>query len=160
VVKNGLNHEEHEEHEGIEKTMRKITSTWFPLRGSILLGVTAALCLAGWRVSAEAAVVCDDSGLFAVQNLACTDSDSFTINNTGLPDGDGDGVLDPFDNCPTVANPTQTDLDNDGVGDACDPCTLVGGVCIPTLSEWGMVAMAALMLAAGAVVVSRRRAVG
>lgn len=34
------------------------------------------------------------------------------------------------------------------------------GVCIPTLSEWGIVAMAALMLAAGAVVMSRRRAVG
>jgi len=31
---------------------------------------------------------------------------------------------------------------------------------IPAVSEWGMVAMAALMLAAGAVVVSRRRAVG
>ena len=31
---------------------------------------------------------------------------------------------------------------------------------IPALSEWGMVAMAALMLAAGAVVVSRRRAAG
>lgn len=34
-------------------------------------------------------------------------------------DGDGDGVPDESDNCPTVANPDQTDLNNDGFGDAC-----------------------------------------
>ncbi|MFZ4721168.1 MAG: lamin tail domain-containing protein, partial [Ilumatobacteraceae bacterium] len=45
---------------------------------------------------------------------------------TGSPgvlkaDGDGDNVLDAVDNCPAVANPTQTDTDFDGTGDACDP---------------------------------------
>lgn len=35
-------------------------------------------------------------------------------------DRDGDGVVDPSDNCPDVANPGQEDRDGDGVGDACD----------------------------------------
>jgi len=34
-------------------------------------------------------------------------------------DGDGDGVGDNLDNCPTVPNPDQTDTNNDGYGDAC-----------------------------------------
>jgi hypothetical protein len=36
------------------------------------------------------------------------------------PDGDGDGTPDGTDNCPTVANSSQTDTDGDGQGDACD----------------------------------------
>ncbi|WP_438013957.1 thrombospondin type 3 repeat-containing protein [Sorangium sp. So ce315] len=37
-------------------------------------------------------------------------------------DGDGDGVPDDTDNCPTVFNPSQSDdADNDGQGLACDP---------------------------------------
>ena len=35
-------------------------------------------------------------------------------------DGDGDGVPDQIDNCPTVANPDQADQDHDTIGDACD----------------------------------------
>lgn len=38
-----------------------------------------------------------------------------------VTDGDGDGVPDSSDNCPTVPNPNQEDADGDGVGDACDP---------------------------------------
>ena len=40
-----------------------------------------------------------------------------------LPDGDGDGVCDAHDDCPFLANPTQSDADGDGIGDACDPCS-------------------------------------
>jgi len=37
-------------------------------------------------------------------------------------DPDGDGVCDPLDNCPSIANADQSDLDSDGVGDVCDNC--------------------------------------
>jgi hypothetical protein len=39
-----------------------------------------------------------------------------------MPDADGDGVLDPHDNCPAVYNPNQVDSDQDGVGSLCDNC--------------------------------------
>jgi len=46
-------------------------------------------------------------------------------------DGDGDGIEDSLDSCPTVFNPVrpmdggkQPDLDGDLVGDVCDPCPL------------------------------------
>jgi hypothetical protein len=42
-------------------------------------------------------------------------------------DGDGDGVADSSDNCPDIANTSQTDSDGDGLGDLCDPCPLAPG---------------------------------
>ncbi|MDZ4723539.1 MAG: thrombospondin type 3 repeat-containing protein, partial [candidate division Zixibacteria bacterium] len=39
------------------------------------------------------------------------------------PDGDGDGVPDQCDNCPTEINSGQEDSDGDLIGDACDTCT-------------------------------------
>lgn len=41
------------------------------------------------------------------------------------PDADGDGIIDDFDNCPSLANPDQADNDGDGIGDACDICPTV-----------------------------------
>jgi len=38
----------------------------------------------------------------------------------GLVDGDGDGVGNSIDNCPSVSNAGQADYDGDGIGDACD----------------------------------------
>ena len=35
-------------------------------------------------------------------------------------DGDGDGLADADDNCPTTPNPNQWDSDGDGLGDACE----------------------------------------
>ena len=43
------------------------------------------------------------------------------------PDEDGDGLVVPADNCPSVFNPAQVDTDGDGVGDVCDTCTDVDG---------------------------------
>ena len=36
------------------------------------------------------------------------------------PDADGDGISDPSDNCPAIANPLQENFDADAEGDVCD----------------------------------------
>jgi hypothetical protein len=71
--------------------------------------------------------------------------------NPGQEDADEDLVGDVCDNCPDVYNPDQEDSDDDGVGDACETQD------IPTLSEWGMIIMALLLLAAGTIAVVRNR---
>ncbi len=45
------------------------------------------------------------------------------------PDGDGDGIADDVDNCPTVANAGQADSDGDGIGDLCDETEPAGCGC-------------------------------
>src|SRR6185295_5405277 len=40
--------------------------------------------------------------------------------DVGAIDRDGDGLLDPFDNCERVDNPDQRDTDHDGFGNVCD----------------------------------------
>jgi uncharacterized delta-60 repeat protein len=51
------------------------------------------------------------------------DGSSAVCPDARLPDGDGDGVCDDHDICPTTSDPGQQDGDDDGLGDACDPCT-------------------------------------
>ncbi|MFK8029447.1 MAG: PKD domain-containing protein [Gammaproteobacteria bacterium] len=41
-------------------------------------------------------------------------------NRNGGDDTDGDGILDPVDNCVLVANAPQRDTDGDGIGNFCD----------------------------------------
>jgi hypothetical protein len=43
-------------------------------------------------------------------------------------DADGDGILNPSDNCPTIPNANQADADSDGIGNLCDTETGIAGV--------------------------------
>jgi hypothetical protein len=69
------------------------------------------------------------AGVFGYLFIACAPSPSGTVWPTppstptecAAPcDRDQDGILDPDDNCPDVANPQQTDRDHDDRGDLCD----------------------------------------
>ena len=72
--------------------------------------------------------------------------------NSDQSDVDGDGVGDACDNCPDDDNPAQTDTDGDGVGDVCDDTP------VPSVSEWGLISMALLLLmTATAILLWRRR---
>ena len=61
-----------------------------------------------------------------VITLTVTDSDAnhgaaaVPVRVSSQPDRDHDGVPDPADDCPDLANPDQKDSDGDGTGDACD----------------------------------------
>jgi len=79
-------------------------------------GESVEVALSG-GVHAIALRVTDAAGATA------TDEVVVSLDCAPPSDGDGDGVPDLEDNCPSSANPGQQDADGDNVGDACDPCT-------------------------------------
>ncbi len=111
-----------------------------------------------------------------------TDGDTVPDNQDNCPfvfnidqsDIDDDGVGDVCDNCPGTPNADQSDLDGDGVGDACDNCPDdlnpdqadndgddVGDVCddspVPSVSEWGLLSRAFLLLTTSTAILLWRR---
>ncbi len=72
--------------------------------------------------------LCGTGGRCERRHGSCvTDADCATglrcapnLVTVAAAESDGDALLDPFDNCPEVANADQADLDADGAGDACD----------------------------------------
>jgi len=74
--------------------------------------------LMGMGVATPTETACDDGYDNDMDGAYdCADEDCWT---DPACDGDGDGVPDPDDNCPGVANPDQEDSNTDGVGDLCD----------------------------------------
>jgi uncharacterized repeat protein (TIGR01451 family) len=83
-------------------------------------------------------------------------------------DTDGDGIADPMDNCPTVANPGQENSDDDADGDACDldddndgfqdDYGVSGGGCAAGGSGAGALPMGLALFGLAALIGRRRRA--
>ena len=70
-----------------------------------------------------------DGNAVSQLTVSSSTSDSVSANDVEMvsttidppcTDSDGDGVCDPDDNCPQIANPLQEDLDSDDIGDVCD----------------------------------------
>jgi DNA-binding beta-propeller fold protein YncE len=91
----------------------------------------------GWLLNAGPGTFTPDDGTAAIsetslRSLANTAGQELTFlcvppgsGSRVALDRDQDGDLNGQDNCPAVANATQTDGDGDGVGTACDNCPTV-----------------------------------
>jgi len=83
----------------------------------------------------EPGEVCEDGRCLRDHGVCESDADCPDVapcrrdklSAQGYGDADRDGLPDPLDDCPHVANVDQKDGDFDGVGDACDPQTCGNG---------------------------------
>ncbi|MDY0059879.1 MAG: thrombospondin type 3 repeat-containing protein, partial [Myxococcota bacterium] len=93
---------------------------WVPLQPLLDDGFPASpSILVFWGTSSNTHAINTDSG-----NFDNTTGEPFLPDIVIDPigeDTDGDGVIDPHDNCLLILNPDQADLDDDGLGDVCDP---------------------------------------
>ena len=90
--------------------------------GSTITASDGSYIVVALASSSDLQVTANATG-FASQTLnisLTTGGDTATQDFNLLTDTDGDGVLDPDDNCPAVSNPGQEDFDNDNLGDVCD----------------------------------------
>ena len=120
---------------------------------------------------------CNGNGVPDRDDLASLTS--YDCNDSGIPDecepdSDGDGLIDDCDDCPNDPEKTQpgvcgcgvpdTDDDGDSTPDCHDLCpgvddAIFGPQCanaIPTVSTWGLIVLALLLLTAGKVFFARR----
>ena len=84
----------------------------------------------GWSAGQSIALIVSGTGRRTAESFEGTAAGAALLQLTYAlppPDGDGDGVDDGADSCPSVANPGQEDTDGDGVGDACEPPLLGWG---------------------------------
>lgn len=73
-------------------------------------------------VDLDAQLDTDGDGLGDACDPCALDADTTECSTIDPDDLDGDGVNNPIDNCPYLANDDQVDTDLDGKGDVCDAC--------------------------------------
>ena len=84
-----------------------------------ILGVSG-LNIEGWSFDEITAISGDGSAIVG-SGQYYGQSRAFVVRGFQvLPDTDSDAIPDTFDNCPTIANPTQADCNSNGVGDVCE----------------------------------------
>jgi hypothetical protein len=109
-------------------TSYKPPADWFRQAGA---GQATAPITIYWRISVT----------WAGDHLPAMATGSFT--GLPVPDRDRDGILDPVDNCPTVANKDQRNSDGSRLGDACErdrtPPRLRVSAATITRGRWGRV---------------------
>jgi hypothetical protein len=92
---------------------------------AVVTGVT--VCLPGdalsWTPPADAVGALNAFAVRAWDGGMVSDSDVQVRIEIGA-DADGEGIIDPDDNCPDAPNVDQADGDGDGIGDACDLCSI------------------------------------
>ena len=94
---------------------------------------TACIDVKGAKLSDITAKIAASYPLFSCRGQTppneptCTPYRDTYPNGTSATDGDGDGVPNASDDCPSIFNPPrsmdanrQSDVDGDGFGDACD----------------------------------------
>jgi hypothetical protein len=66
--------------------------------------------------------VCQVRNAYAAVGIGSGDADCDGVFDSSETDNDNDGIADAADNCPSVANPSQSDMDGNGDSDvaACD----------------------------------------
>ncbi len=100
-------------------------------------------CDADGDGESDGQIACQSDGDCTAQG-ACTEAPccvDIRARTLALADGDGDGVFDVFDICPTVFDPEQdpTDIDEDGTPDTCDELISLcgdGRVQEPEYCDW------------------------
>jgi hypothetical protein len=85
---------------------------------SVATDATGSVYVAGVTTSPDFLVT---SGSFDPTWNTGEDAFVLKLGSIGPADTDGDGVADPTDNCPSIANANQANNDGDAQGDACDP---------------------------------------
>jgi hypothetical protein len=113
----------------MDYTWENNNGEWIPGKLDYIITSDAVLEMVrgyGLNTGTMSAARLAEFGLSAGTTLTASDHTMIVADFAGGPmasgpsDLDGDGIFDSADNCPTIANPTQSDFNGNGIGDSCE----------------------------------------